>query len=398
MLVTIDKSVLSSPSHLFYDSEKEQYGWSEKIEDDSYVITNRDNIPNDINEVCRLYELQEIFPDFGVFKKAYNKLTSSSVPWYHTIPRPTLLQIVKDTFKKSSFIESLSRDERYIKTFLEERSFLCSLHEPHVDLSRLASYIESETVPAIKGVLESFLGEGGVCDQVVYSQTSTATGRLVVKSGPRVLVLPKRSRDIFKSRFDGGVILEIDFVALEPTVLANVQGIDIGDDIYTTISEKALGGGLSRQLSKHVILSSLYGASEDKVMSMVPDSSVSRESIRQVKDFFKVNELIKRLTDESSRTGSMFNFFGRRIKKAEGHKVISHFLQSTAVDVALLGFSMITKDVGLSGSVPLFVVHDALVMDVSPECMPDVLSRVEKGIDLGDLGRFSLKAQPFHTP
>ena len=52
----------------------------------------------------------------------------------------------------------------------------------------------------------------------------------------------------------------------------------------------------------------------------------------------------------------------------EPHKLLNYFIQSTAVDVALFGFGDIIRRLQVSGLIdricPLFVLHDALILDV----------------------------------
>jgi hypothetical protein len=130
-------------------------------------------------------------------------------------------------------------------------------------------------------------------------------------------------------------------------------------------------------------------------MSISSGLKVDKNSIRKVKDFFKINDIVRELKAEIKEHGNMFNFFGRRIKKTDDHRIISHYLQSTAVDVALLGFSSFVDDLKELGALPLFVVHDALILDTSPEGFKLIQERVNRGVDINGLGNFPLKAKPF---
>jgi hypothetical protein len=64
------------------------------------------------------------------------------------------------------------------------------------------------------------------------------------------------------------------------------------------------------------------------------------------------------------------NFYGRRVKTETAHTLINHYIQSTAVDVAMLGFKNLLEYVEQLGRlediVPLFVLHDALILDINP--------------------------------
>ena len=56
--------------------------------------------------------------------------------------------------------------------------------------------------------------------------------------------------------------------------------------------------------------------------------------------------------------------------------LINNFLQSTAVDIALLGFSHLTNKLSELGVKFLFVIHDALIIDVPPEVIPKLQDTV----------------------
>ena len=232
MRVILDKDIIHSPSHLFYDELTDEYGWTDHFFEDSYVITDKPGITYNINEVRKLLGLPEIYPRFKTFEKAYGELTDCPVPWFYVIPRKLFLGHMKDIFSKALSQISLDNDNRYIGIFLSEREMLCNLSPSKIDNEKIVSYIDNEENPTVKKTLQTFLGDSGWAPDVFYSQTVTSTGRIVVKKGPNILTLPKKYRDVLISRYEGGQIMEVDFTSLEPMVLANLRGISINNDIY----------------------------------------------------------------------------------------------------------------------------------------------------------------------
>ena len=397
MRIILDKDVIHSPAHLFYDDVTNEYGWANEISGDSYVITDKLGITYDINEVRRLLGLSEIYPRFDIFQKAFGELTDHPVPWFHVVPRKMFLSHMKEVFSKALAQISLDNDNRYIGIFLSEREMLCSLERSRVDVAKVRTYIENEVNPAIKKNLQTFVYEGGWAPDIFYSQTTTTTGRLVVKKGPQILILPKKYRDILVSRYEGGQVMEIDFTSLEPMVLANLQDIDIQGDIYEALSNMVFEGEISRGVTKVLMLSALYGASKTTLQGLIPKKYSAKDLISKIHGFFNTRNLVSGLGAEIKETGYMHNFFGRKIKKTEEYRMISHYLQSTAVDVALLGFKEISKKVIEDGILPLYIVHDAMVVDVPKEAALRLQEVVDKGIEIPGLGKFSLKLKPFHS-
>ena len=396
MRIILDKDIIHSPSHLFYDDLTNEYGWSNEFSKDSYVITDKLGIIYDINEVRKLLGLSEIYPRFEVFQKAYCKLTAGPVPWFHVIPRKMFLNHMREVFSKALNQISLENDSRYIGIFLSEREMLCELNTSCVDNVKIQGYIDNEPNPTVKKSLQTFIGDDGWSPSIFYSQTTTLTGRLVVKKGPQILTLPKKYRDVLTSRYDGGQVMEIDFTSLEPTVLANLQGVEIGGDIYEELSRKVFDGEISRGITKVVMLSALYGASKNTLQGLIPKKYSAHDLVSKIHNFFNTRSLVHELSTEIKNTGYMHNFFGRRIKKTEEYRVISHYLQSTAVDVALLGFKEISRKIVGDGILPLYIIHDAMVLDVPKEGIEKLQAIVNKGIEIPQLGKFSLKLKPFH--
>jgi hypothetical protein len=61
------------------------------------------------------------------------------------------------------------------------------------------------------------------------------------------------------------------------------------------------------------------------------------------------------------------NFYGRVIQVSDERLLLNTYVQSTSVDIVLNGFLNLVQAVPASRAVPLFVLHDALIMDASPD-------------------------------
>jgi len=225
--------------------------------------------------------------------------------------------------------------------------------------------------------LESFRPKrSGFAHPVIYDRFSTRTGRLTVSDGPNFLVLKKDNRKIIKSSFEDGRVVSLDFKALEARiVLAEAGRYSDASDIYEDISVTQFKGILPRDVVKTAVLAELYGISRNalRIRLGVSDQKLD-EFIRVIKEYFKVEQLRSRLKEQLTSVGKIINRFGRPLGIPDGQDnlLINTYAQSSGVDVSLLGFDKVLSDLGSDGIRPLFVLHDAIILDVRPDRVEDV--------------------------
>jgi len=227
--------------------------------------------------------------------------------------------------------------------------------------------------------LESFRPKrSGYSQPVMYDRFATRTGRLTIVDGPNFLILKKDNRRIIKSTFDDGVVVSLDFKALEARiVLAEARRYSTASDIYADISSNQFKGVLPRDIVKTAVLAELYGISRSALRSRLGVSEQKLDSfIGVIRDYFKVDELKSRLKEQVGSSGKMLNRFGRPLSLPEGQDnlLVNTYAQSSGVDVSLLGFDKILSQLGAEGIRPLFVLHDAIVLDVRGDRIEDVKS------------------------
>lgn len=73
-------------------------------------------------------------------------------------------------------------------------------------------------------------------------------------------------------------------------------------------------------------------------------------------------------------SGRIINRFGRPLQVDPEAKnlFVNTYVQSTGVDVAMIGFNSIIEKLGKEGVRPLFVLHDALILDVKSDRKGDI--------------------------
>jgi DNA polymerase I-like protein with 3'-5' exonuclease and polymerase domains len=197
---------------------------------------------------------------------------------------------------------------------------------------------------------------------------------MTVASGPNILLLKKEHRHIIKSSFTGGSVVYLDFSSLEARVLLYESGGSCeGSDLYTSIAEKI--GNVNRDAVKLAVLAELYGSSKNSLALTLGLSDTNlHEFIKRVGEVINTRDLLVTLKKQFAENGYIRNKFGRKLEIArpQDNIFINYYAQSTGVDVALLGFNNIMNTLGTDGIRPLFVLHDALVLDVREDRLKDV--------------------------
>lgn len=383
-MLIASRKLLGSPKNLIYDDN--QVRWSDEPID-SWSMGDGSSAW----DITHLFEtLGKQPPDLipEEYTRSMDGLARGQVPWPLVIPPAVLKEHIGKI--DDSLDEALGELGDYSRTLVRSRRVLAALQPCRIDLAAL----RVEQGRAMTGVLDSFEpGPDSTCPPPVYSH-ATATGRLTVKSGPRILTLQKEHRRILASRFDGGRVMQVDFVSLEPRVLRLIADGSAPTDIYSDVAER-LGGAANRRQVKLATLKLLYGSGRAGIVEDV--GSISPKVIRTIEDYFGLPGLRSRLQAELGRVGMIRNLWGRPLPEAtETHLLVSHFTQSTAVDVALGGFGdlldrIVEEDLDV---VPCYVLHDALLVDVHPDAESRLSEIVADGIEIGGLGHFEVSLSP----
>lgn len=281
---------------------------------------------------------------------------------------------------------------RYGETYGIGQEFLRRLSRPAIDRALLEARLQEVGGDGSGGSLATFTPDrDGLAPPISYSRIATVTGRLTVERGPRILTLTREHRDVVRSA-QGGSVLEVDFVSLEPRLALLESGATPPRDIYSSLGTE-LGLELPRSALKLAVISSLYGSSAAALVETLGSRAAARDLVERVGERFGVRRLVERLRDHLSDRGRLHNRYGRPLLDArEGDpdpRLVSHYIQSSAVDVALMGFSDLTSRVAHLGVRPIYVIHDAVLLDVPPGAEEDLRRECEKGIDL-EVGHFEL--------
>ena len=373
------------------------------LSDGKYIVTHQ--VPKDFwvvgdskevlcaDTLCKIYgaPMPKIYSESEqkTFEILGRPLTG--IPWYHVLGLDVIKERIATIARHLEDSLDVSSRKLYNNIYIDTRRLLCSLHPAQICTQTLDLFLKSEANPSLKTCLETFRPKGSsYAKKVIYNQSGTSTGRLTVKSGPSILTLPARYRSIVKSEYPDGQVLSIDFKSLEPRVALSVRSKSAPTDIYTHIAANILGGKITRKVAKLATIAALYGISFKKFKEM--SGCDNREILDKVKDYFAVKSMNKDLL-----SGKFKNYWGRPLdNETLPHVRISHFIQSTSCDVVNVGFwkflkLLKTKEVHVK---PLFVLHDALIIDVPGNNVKPVWDICKSGIET-QLGNFPITCEKF---
>lgn len=347
-------------------SVRERVRAREEPPPDSYAVGSPSTVALGLEDILTAFggELPPLIDP--AYLAAYSTwLGSGDIDWSLALGPRGLAAAVDRWRRKVIPIVEEAEETGYVETLVRGRRILESLQPIRVNETRVRSLIDGGAP------LSSFLPARGSTAPPVRYDHSTKTGRLKVIDGPRVLTLSKEHRSIVTSRYPGGRILSVDFVSLEPRLALYAVGRPAEGDVYEEMARKM---GESRARTKIATLSFLYGAASSE--------GVSVDVRTKVREHFRVERLREAILACKGR-----NAYGRPLHIEDERHLIPHWVQSSAVDVCLLGFSSLAERLGPLAD-PLFLVHDALFLDVPPGNIQRVSEITAEGVNVSPFGHF----------
>ena len=343
-------------------------------------------------EIYKLYNI-DYFKEFDKYFKFFKDINESNIDYKSSLPDFEVENFDKRCKESKEELLTLDKEYNFTKLFNSYKELFSNLTNCRIDLLAYKAFSEIEKNESVLSTLKSFKPKNSVTKIVEYDTTSIITGRLVVKSGPKILTLPSKYRSILKSSYQNGNIYSIDFSSLEPRIAGKLSEKNSENDIYAEISD-LLSFNADRSIIKKAVISSIYGANYRSLEGLSNDRSKEIfDAINDYFDFAKILELSKNVDEQGIRR----NYFGRplwNLNEKRENVLINNYIQSSAVDVALKYFT----ELSLNNHIlkPLFILHDALIVDISDENYDDVFKIINNGYDDDKLGYFPLKLEKFN--
>lgn len=247
-----------------------------------------------------------------------------------------------------------------------------------VNREKLLKYINSVEKYRAKQILEVINKDTMMFNPIKYSLFNTVTGRMTVYSGLNLLTLKKENRNIIKSSYDEGKILEIDIKNLEPRILMGMFNKEVPDDIYSWIGNDVLHDiSIDRNFVKELTFKILYGASMNTIKKDLDWLYDIEDIVNRIKSNMGYQELALKIKSEM-KEGYFKNYYGRKLKNSSAN--INHYLQSTGVDVSMHCFSKINnilKQGGMRFKIIGFI-HDAMIIDADKTSSQTIIKNLNK--------------------
>ena len=378
------------------DPDSRSVQWRSDIPDDVWVLGDKSH-PMSIQSLLEVLGEEPIcmFPESH--KKAFDELVPDGlvqpIPWRWVLGDKKFMDLLNDALERSRINVCALEQSKYEQTYKMIRKFLLSLQEPLINIDKLAYYIKNNKKGmTVEASLRSFVSKTNKEPKITYDQAGTATGRLTVKKGPRILTLPSRYRDILKPS-DGCEVVQIDLVSAEPRTALYVAGKEAAGDVYNQISND-LNLNVERDVVKVASLSALYGAGSSSLAEILGSRPQARRVISSLRSHFGVQRIESQLMSDLKSNGYITNLFGRKLmtRKDEYQKVYSHFMQSTTSDAAICMFSQACEMLKSADSnfKAFYVIHDALVCEISKDLRPQ-LEKLTQKLSLGGVGLYETK-------
>lgn len=196
------------------------------------------------------------------------------------------------------------------------------------------------------------------CNPPIYKHSST-TGRLSIEKGVNYLVMKKDVRNKLQSPYRGHSLFELDFKSCEPNLYCRHFNLvpKETEDIYTYIASEINENFDNRDKLKRVILSTLYGASNNSIKKL---SGLKTEKIKKVRQILNVDNFKNNLEKEYEENGFVKNMYGRPI--LSNANLVNYWIQSSAADYCCLAFNKFF-DQHLDFKLHA-VIHDAIIFSI----------------------------------
>lgn len=370
MQFVVHKSLFSTELHYLYDIDSKLGQFITDIPADAWVIGS-DKVVRSIDMFAQL-----IREDFTAIPSLQFKIFESlgvntNVPWQLAMPKEHFRAHLVSTLDSARCILNNGYRHYYETIFITSREFLESLSGLYVNRQLLNRHLETEQSHSVISALTTCIpDECGITRPVMYDLVNSKTGRFTVRSGPHVLTLKRQYRDIFVSEWPDGCIVPIDYKSLEARIALALGGqTGIANDPYQCIADKT---GVERDIAKKAMLSIMFGSSMQNVADITKLTQLEVAFlVAHIKDSIVYDATVERLQNEYAETGRIHNFYGRPLWPGTdaGHVLYNNYIQSTGVDVVMLGFSKMVQHIKQKEFLirPKFIVHDCLYIDIHRE-------------------------------
>lgn len=373
----LDRKLLGTKDHFVVADGT--FWWASQVPAETWHLdgTTKDGSDWCLDTVLKLCGRTPVLSPPEPFVKEMSLLSGSlegvSIPWQKVMPARAHQAFIKRLIEEVVVAMEGAPTDYYRTVWVPGNAVFRSLQQCVVDRPTWKALVDAGegNVPAIRSFEPN---RKGLAPPVVYDRFKTLTGRLTVHSGPQILTLKREHRSMLRSAYgDQGSVMALDFAALEARILLYEYGRKCDEvDLYGMIAKEL---GYDRKAIKGAVIAKLYGMNDWALGKHLGIEGRELQTFLQKFDVhFSTDELLKRVKAQFVATGKLANRYGRPVTVDEplDNIFISYYGQSTGVDVTMLGFNHVVETLRQTAprTRPLFLLHDAILLDVHHEELP----------------------------
>lgn len=358
----IDSEIIGTEKHLAVDDGG--YRWVDRPPGESWYLSGRRKVTRPcLDTLCCVAGVEPpVNPPqewIDMMKTVAPKL--KTVPWAKVMSPRAHRAFVTDLLKVTTFAMQKPHRRYMEDPSLHILALLNACGGTMIDIDEAQRIAAIDNHGSIQQFIDAYNPDKAL--KVTYNRFGTRTGRLLVETGPDILTLKKEHRKILRPVRKKNSLFMVDFSSLEVRLALTLMGKNIEEDVYEMFARDILEGKVDRKGAKQIVISVLYGASARR---LVEDTGIPMklvvESISKIREILGFDELADRLRKEQAVLSSVANIWGRRIRVDEpiDRILVNSYIQSAAVDVALMGFYTLIKKIDAR---PCYIIHDAIILE-----------------------------------
>ncbi len=262
----------------------------------------------------------------------------------------------------------------------------------------------------VKGLLNQ-LFEGRI--HTTFQQTVTTTGRLS-STEPNLQNIPirmeegRKLRKVFTPAKENWLLLSADYSQIELRILAHYsrdpilcESFTLGEDVHSRTASEVFGVGLEnvtsdmRRKAKAVNFGLMYGLTD---FGLARDLSIPRKEAKfYITQYFErysgVQRYLQEVVESAKEKGEVRTLLNRlrripelhhpnRMTKQFGERIAKNTpIQGTAADIMKIAMIKVAEVLHDLQADILLQVHDELLIQVRPEDLNEVISKVKKTME-----------------
>lgn len=283
-------------------------------------------------------------------------------------------------YNKTNTLVSLSNFVKYSRQILAQANLTSDYGLVYYDkMQSLLHQIESTGIFVDKDYFTALYGSPvNLIDDKVYTKYNffTTTGRPSNRfGGINFAALNKQddTRKCFVSRYSGGKLVELDFKAYHPHIIAYLCGYDFGNqDVYEHLAQHYFDTAAptkeETKKAKELTFNQVYGGINRKYLG--------------IEFFAKAKEYTTSLWTEYKKQGyiesaiSKRRFFVTDDEDMNEAKLFNYFIQMTETELNGLFLERLLPTLDSYFVVPILYVYDAVVFDCKIEYVDKLISKL----------------------